>query len=72
VDGYCILPIGNVACARGDVRNQSAIRITRNGFNHIMRGRFAHRCEAISALSNDFERRARSTNQIFRAMNSAT
>jgi len=38
-----ILRIGNVAGTRGDVGDQSSIRITRNGFNRIMRGGFAHR-----------------------------
>jgi len=38
-----IVRIGNVAGARGDVGDQSSIRITRNGFNRIMRGGFAHR-----------------------------
>ena len=40
-----ILRIGNVAGARGDVGDQSFIRITRNGFNRIMRRGFAHRGE---------------------------
>ena len=35
--------VGNVACARGDLSDKSSIRITRNGFNRIMRGGFAHR-----------------------------
>jgi len=34
-----ILRIGNVAGAPGDVGDQSSIRITRDGFNRIMRGR---------------------------------
>jgi len=37
-----ILRIGNVAGARGNVGDQSSIRITCNGFNRIMRGGFAH------------------------------
>jgi hypothetical protein len=38
-----ILCVGNVAGARGDVGDQPAIRITRHGFNRLMRGGIAHR-----------------------------
>jgi hypothetical protein len=43
-----ILCVSNVAGARSDVGDQSSIRITRNSFNRIMRGRLAH-------VENDFD-----------------